>query len=76
MDLKTFIENSNLPKEDKEFWDLLLSKIDTEQMETFWDFVQGDEENLKTLTENIKSKRTAFENLDEEALNKIIQSEK
>jgi hypothetical protein len=75
MNLKVFVENSGLPKEDKEFWSLLLSKIDGEQLETFEDFVQGNEENLKILTENIKSKKKAFESLDEKALDKIIQNE-
>lgn len=75
MSFRAFVESSGLPKEDKEFWLLLLSKIDGEQLETFEDFVQGDEENLKVLTGNIKSKRKAFENLDEGALDEIIQKE-
>ena len=76
MDLKVFVENSGLSKEDKELWSFLLSKIGQEQLETFWDFIQGNEENLKILTENIKAKKEAFGNLDKKTLNKIIQNEK
>jgi len=37
--------------------------------------VDGQEENLKILTENIKAKKQAFENQDERALEEIIKGE-
>lgn len=75
MTLKAQIENSQLPQEDKNFWFSVLGKLDDMQTKIFEDFVDGKEENLRELTENIKAKRVAFGNLDENTLDKILEQE-
>ncbi len=70
-----FVENSGLPQEDKDFWLLILGKLDDFQVKVFEDFIDGKEENLKILTENIKSKQKAFETLDQKSLDKILEEE-
>lgn len=70
-----FIENSTLSKEDKDFWLSILGILTEDQIKIFEDFVDGQEENLKILTENIKAKKQAFENQDERALEEIIKGE-
>jgi hypothetical protein len=70
-----FIENSTLSKEDKDFWLSILGALTEDQIKIFEDFVDGQEENLKILTENIKAKKQAFENQDERALEEIIKGE-
>jgi len=70
-----FIKNSTLSKEDKDFWLSILGILTEDQIKIFEDFVDGQEENLKILTENIKAKKQAFENQDEGALEKIIKGE-
>ncbi len=75
MPLKTFIDDSGLVKEDKELWVSILATLTEGQIKILEDFMEGKEENLKTLTENIKAKRQAFENGNEEALEKILGGE-
>lgn len=75
MALKIFIDNSGLVKEDKEFWVSILATLIDEQIKTFEDFIDNKEENLKTLTENVKAKKQAFENYDKKALEEIIKNE-
>lgn len=70
-----FVQNSTLPKEDKDLWVSILATLTEDQIGIFKDFTDEKEENLKTLTENIKAKRRAFENWDEKALEEIIKSE-
>jgi hypothetical protein len=70
-----FIKNSTLSKEDKDFWLSILGILTEDQIKIFEDFVDGQEENLKILTENIKAKKQAFENQDERALEEIIKGE-
>ncbi len=75
MTLKNLIEDSKLSREDKNLWFSILTKLDDVQIKIFEDFADGKEENLKLLTENLKSKVEAIKNLDEEAMEKIIQQE-
>ena len=75
MALKTFINNSGLAEEDKDLWVFILGKLDEAQKKIMEDFIDGSEENLRILTENIKAKKQAFENSDEKALEKIINNE-
>lgn len=75
MALKIFIDNSGLVKEDKELWVSILATLTDEQIKTFEDFIDNKEENLKTLTENMKAKKQAFENYDKKALEEIIKNE-
>lgn len=75
MDLKTFINNSGLAKEDKDFWVFILEKLDEAQKRIMEDFIDGSKENLRILTENIKAKKQAFENSDEKTLEEIINNE-
>ena len=53
----------------------ILATLTEDQIKIFDDFAEGKEENLKTLTENIKAKEQAFRNSNESALEKIIDSE-
>lgn len=73
--LRAQIENSQLPQEDRELWFSVLGNLDDAQIRIFEDFVDGKEENLRELTENIKAKRAAFGNLDEKALEEILKNE-
>lgn len=75
MTLKKLIEDSKLSPEDKELWFSILTKLDDVQIKIFEDFADGKEENLKLLTENLKAKVEAIKNLDEKAMEKIIQQE-
>ena len=75
MTLKALITNSTLSQGDKDLWFSILEKLDDTQIKVFEDFIGGKEEKLRELTENIKAKRTAFGNLDERVLGKIINSE-
>jgi hypothetical protein len=70
-----FIQKSTLSKEDKDFWALVLAILTEDQVKIFEEFIDGKEENLKILTENIKAKKQAFENQDEKALEEIIKGE-
>ena len=53
----------------------ILATLTKDQIKIFEDFTEGKVENLKTLTENIKAKERAFRNSNENALEKIIDSE-
>jgi len=75
MSFQAFVENSGLSKEDKDFWMNILATLTEDQIKIFEDFTEGKDENLKTLTENIKAKEQAFRNSNENALEKIISSE-
>lgn len=70
-----FVKSSALPEKDKDFWTNILATLTEDQIKIFEDFTEGKEENLKTLTENIKAKEQAFRNSNENALEKIIGSE-
>ena len=70
-----FVKSSTLPEKDKEFWISILATLTENQIKIFEDFAEGKEENLKTLTENIKAKEQAFRNSNENALEKIIGGE-
>lgn len=76
MALKAFITESGLLQEDKDLWFLMLEGLNEEQIKILEDFIEGKEENLKELTENFKAKRKAFEDLDEKALEEIVETEK
>jgi hypothetical protein len=75
MTLSEFIKNSSLREEDRGLWFFILEKLDESQRKIMEDFIDGKEENLKILTENIKTKKQAFENGDKKALEKIIGGE-
>lgn len=75
MTIRTFVEQSSLSRADKDFWFSVLEGLDDAQIKIFEDFVDGNEENLKELTDNLKAKRKAFEELDEKALEEIITKE-
>ncbi len=70
-----FVKNSTLADKDKELWVSILATLTEDQIRIFEDFTEGKEENLKVLTENIKAKEQAFRNSNENALEKIINSE-
>ena len=75
MTLRNFVTESGIVQEDKNFWFEILAKLDQDQIKIFEDFIDGKEENLTELTENIKAKQKAIENLDDMAMEKIIASE-
>jgi hypothetical protein len=75
MTLNAFIDNSGLAQEDKRFWISILATMTSGQIKILADCIGNNEENLKILTENTKAKKRAFENRDEEALEKIIRGE-
>jgi len=70
-----FVKSSTLSEKDKGFWLSILATLTKEQIKIFEDFTEEKEENLKTLTENIKSKEQAFRNSNEDMLGKIIEGE-
>lgn len=70
-----FVKSSTLSEKDKGFWLSILATLTKEQIKIFEDFTEEKEENLKTLTENIKSKEQAFRNSNENMLGKIIEGE-
>jgi hypothetical protein len=71
-----FVKKSALSEKDKELWVSVLATLTEAQIKIFDNFTEGKEENLITLTENIKAKRQAFKNSDEKALEEIIKEEK
>lgn len=75
MTLKAFVSESNLPQEDKDLWFSILQKLDDTQIKVFEDFIDNKEENLKFLTENLKTKTTAFKNFDQELLESVLKKE-
>ena len=70
-----FVKSSTLSEKDKELWVSILTTLTEDQIKIFEDFTEGKDENLKTLTENIKAKEQAFRNSNENVLEKIISSE-
>ena len=70
-----FVQTSALSSEDKSLWMGILATLTEGQIEIFKEFAERKEENLKTLTENIKAKRRAFESRDKKALKEIVISE-
>lgn len=74
-DLQKFVADSTLSEEDKSLWCQMVEKIDDNQAGVLIDFLGGSQENLKLLTENIKNKVEAIENLDTKAMEKILKKE-
>ncbi|MBI2670302.1 MAG: hypothetical protein HYX20_04125 [Candidatus Yanofskybacteria bacterium] len=75
MTLKALVETSQLQQEDKNLWFSILENLDEAQIKIFEDFIGDKEENLKELTDNLKAKRKALEELNGKALEKILTSE-
>ena len=75
MTLKAFISESSLPQEDKDLWFSILEKLDDTQIKIFEDFIDNAEEKLKFLTENLKTKKAAFEAFDQELLDSVLEKE-
>ncbi len=76
MELESYILQSSLDQTDKDFWALVLPKLDEAQTKIMTDFIDNNEDNLNLITENIKAKKAAFESGDEKALEEIINQEK
>ena len=72
---ENYITGSSLPQEDKDLWFSILEKLDNTQIKIFEDFIDSKEENLKFLTENLKTKMTAFESFDKELLDSTLKDE-
>lgn len=75
MTLKALVSNSGLSQQDKDLWFSILEKIDEFQIKVLEDSIEGKEENLKLLTENLKAKTEALKNLDEKAIEEIVEHE-
>ena len=75
MTLKAFVSDSALSQEDKNLWFSVLPKLDDTQTKIFEDFLNNREENLKFLTENLKTKTKAFETFDSELLDSVLKKE-
>lgn len=75
MTLKAFISDSGLSQEDKDLWFSILEKLDDTQIKIFDDFIDHAEEKLKFLTENLKTKKAAFETFDQELLDSVLEKE-
>lgn len=75
MTLKVFINDSALPQEDKDFWFSILQKLEEAQIKIFEDFIDNKDENLRFLTENLKTKTKAFETFDQELLDSVLKKE-
>lgn len=75
MTLGALISDSKLSQEDKDLWFSVLEKSDETQIKIYEDLLEGKEENLVELTENLKAKIRAFKNLDEKTLEQILNQE-
>lgn len=75
MTLKAFVTDSALPQEDKDLWFSILENMEEQQVKVFADFINNDQDKLAFLTNNIKSKRKAFENNNQDDLDKILSEE-
>ncbi|MEK7151120.1 MAG: hypothetical protein AAB784_00190 [Patescibacteria group bacterium] len=75
MTLKAFVNDSTLPQEDKNLWFSILENLDEQQTRIFEDFINNDQDKLAFLTNNIKSKKKAFENNNQDDLDKILSEE-
>lgn len=75
MTFKAFVLNSNISQEDKNLWFSILEVIDDSQTRTFENFIENQEEKLRLLTENLKTKQRAFQDGDKAVLEKILQQE-
>ncbi len=49
--------------------------MEEQQVKVFADFINNDQDKLAFLTNNIKSKRKAFENNNQDDLDKILSEE-
>lgn len=66
----------NLSVEDQALWERVFATLGAEDSFGFGEFVAGDPENLKVLTENLKQKMAALTSLDPAAVAKILEEEK
>ena len=75
MTLKAFVSDSDLSQEDKDLWFSILENLEEQQVKIFEDFINNAQDKLAFLTNNIKSKRKAFENNNQDDLDKILSEE-
>ncbi len=75
MTLKAFVSDSDLPQENKDLWFSILENLEEQQIKVFENFINNDQAKLAFLTNNIKSKRKAFENNNQDDLDKILSEE-
>ena len=73
--IKSLVEHSELPDEDKHLWDEFLDLTDEKQQEVLVDFLEDDEDKLLFLTDNLKMKREALESGDPQLIDKILDQE-
>ncbi len=69
---KDYIIGSGLPQEDKNLWFMILNNVQDEQLRIFDGFIEGREENLRTLTLNLRVKMDAFRTVDEKSVQKLV----
>ena len=75
MTLKAFVTDSALPQEDKDLWFSILEKLEDAQIRIYEEFIDNREENLLTLTKNLRDKIEAIQNLDEGAMENIVEQQ-
>lgn len=71
-----YVESSKLSDEDKDSWRLLFGMMDDRNFGILIDFVEGKDENLRVINENIKAKKQAFLSKNESDWNRIYNEEK
>lgn len=69
----TFINNSSLSEDDKALWENL-DLLEDHQINIMVSFVNGEEEKLIFITENLKTKQQLLENYDEKVANKMMRA--
>ena len=75
MTLKAFVSDSALPQEDKDLWFSVLENLEDAQIRIYEEFIDNREENLLTLTKNLRDKIEAIQNLDEGAMENIVEQQ-
>ncbi len=75
MELIDFIKKSNLDEETKGLLVSIVSHLGKTQKEILEKFVDGKEENLTVLSQNLREKVSAFQSNDKKMLEKILKEE-
>ena len=75
-ELKNFIAGSGLAAEDQSLWDRIFTVMGGEDLFGLAEFIGQDKEKLEFLTNNLRQKMSALANLDQSAMERILEEEK
>jgi len=74
-DFLSFVHSSHLPEEDKQLWEEAVALMTPEALQEFTGLLDGSEEELKLLTENVKQKKQAILDDDIDLVQEILRQE-